>query len=97
MGHDSKCTSLTSPNCAAAISFWKRLYLKYENGHMPCGMRNIQKRVLVGMYVQRVVRSLFRKTYIHENVNKCIQVCVCMCMTLKLKKIGTVVCIALGP
>ena len=37
MGHDSKCTSLTSPNCAAAISFLTRLYLIYENGHMPCG------------------------------------------------------------
>ena len=54
--HDSKCTSLTSPNLVAAISFLTRLYLIYENGHMPCGsMEHSEERV--GGNAQRVVEE----------------------------------------
>ena len=56
--HDSKCTSLTFPNSnsEAASSFLMRLYLKYENGHMPCGSME-QSEESAGGNAQRVVEE----------------------------------------
>lgn len=76
--HDSKCTSLTSPNLVAVISFWKRLYLIYENGHMPCGsMKHSEDSA--GGNAQRVVEKILEE-YVQTNTRmltsayKCVHV-----------------------